>query len=192
MTRSIRPKALRPRSWQIPVGSAALVAWSVGCGVDYGYAADDYARKTAPLPANAVVVDVLDGRPVDPLASPEDGAEALEEVRASVHEHLLLAGVVSARGDLAPAPRTPAEIESLLAKAASAGAPEVLFLSWRVAAVRGNLVSLAAFGYLIGLIPWLIVDSLPLSRHGASAVFAAFTVDPKTREVLHQATPLGT
>jgi hypothetical protein len=173
------------------LGWAALALSATGCGIDYEYNAEEYARKTAPVEKGAVVVDVIDSRPPAIFGSPEDAAEQLDDLKLAVHEHLVLDGVVTGANQLRPTPKSADDVERILAKAEAEGAPQVMFLSWRTASLRGYAISLAGFSYLVGIIPWIIVDSLPISRHASDSIFAAIVVDPKTKEILHQATPLG-
>jgi len=173
-------------------GWLALTVATTGCGIDYSYNAEEYARRTAPVEKGAMVVDVIDSRPRLPGADPEDAAEDLEDLKEAVHEHLTLDGIITSPNQLKATPKSPDEVERILAKAEADGAPQVMFLSWRTASFRGYAISLAGFSYLVGIIPWIIVDSLPISRHASDSVFAAIVIDPKTKEILHQATPLGT
>ncbi len=173
------------------VGWAALALTATGCGINYEYNAEEYARKTSPVEKGAVVVDVIDSRPPAIFGSPEAAAEELDDLKEAVHEHLVLDGVVSGANQLSPTPKSAADVERIIAKAEAEGAPQVMFLSWRAASLRGYAISLAGFSYLVGIIPWIIVDSLPISRHASDSIFAAIVIDPKTKEILHQATPLG-
>lgn len=183
-------RATRMGAKWLTVGVAALGL--TGCGIDYEYNADEFARKTTMVDRNAIFVDAIDARVASAFVDAESAQEDFTEFKDALHEHLRLAGVTSSDDQLVPAPKSAADVEAILAKAAKKGARQVVFLSWKSADMRGYAISLAGFSYLVGILPWIIVDSLPISRHGANSMFSVIVVDPETKEVLTQSTPLGT
>ncbi|MFO0553099.1 MAG: hypothetical protein U0271_32225 [Polyangiaceae bacterium] len=178
--------------WLQPLFAPAVILVATGCGgIDYEYNASRYAQSVDATPGGVAIVDVADTRVT--LDAPDARADDFEELKAAFHEHLKLSGVIGDTSQLLPTPNSKADVERILEEAAAKGGSEVVFFNWRAAGMSGYAVSLAFLAGIggIGIIPWLIVDSLPLSRHQGSSIFAAISVDPKTKEVLHISTPLG-
>lgn len=181
-------KTLMRWNWLVLLSSSLSLGWIVGCGgVNYQYGSDANAHLPALAQSRALVPDTLDARaggaPSDaPTVEGADREEELRQVREGVRQHVQNAGL--AQSSSIPAPRSPAEVEAILQRAAQQGAQEVIFLRYLSSEYREVCVSSAALAIFIGILPWLIIDSLPISNHGANAMFEAIVVNPAERSVL--------
>src|SRR5580658_2923301 len=138
-------------------------------------ATDERTFVTEPIDARN------NGRPaVVPTFAGRDPHQEMDELRAALREHIGATGLATS---LSPVPTTPAEVDATLDAAVKAGVHEVVFLRFLGANSSGHLVSLAACS-ICGILPWIIVDSIYLSRHGATGFFEAVVVDPQSHDVL--------
>lgn len=95
----------------------------------------------------------------------------LGEARRSVAEHLAHAGVTRPDAPVLPAPATEADVARALEVARSRGAQSVVFVRLHRGDAPSGCGSTAVLSFFVGLLPWLIFDSLPLWRHGGVGGF---------------------
>ncbi len=166
------------------VSFVILVPWLNACAISHRYATDDVAT-IHPLAGQRMVVPALmdardNGRPVSGEAATESASEEMEELRASVGEHVSRAGVEALT---APAPQSAEDVAALLARARDAGVREVMFIRYHGSGFGVVCASTASLVFL-AVVPYLVIQTLPLSRQAAIAGFEAFVVDPVTGEVV--------
>jgi hypothetical protein len=127
------------------------------------------------------VMDARDnGRPVSGDEATEGADEEMAELRESVGEHVSRAGVEALT---APAPESADEVAALLGRARDAGVREVMFVRYH-GAQRGVVCAPTHALIMLAVVPWFVVQTIPLSRQAATAGFEAFVVDPTSGEVL--------
>jgi len=162
-------------------GLALGAAAGCGGGISYQYDTGSVhaIHGASSLRARATqAIDARDG------GSGRRADDELRDVRRSVDEHLVRAGVVDAPLSIVPAPSDPAAVDRILADAAQSGTPAVLFVRYHGAVPIGACGSTAIIGFYFGLLPWLILDSIPFWHHGAYSVFEVVAVDPASHDVL--------
>jgi hypothetical protein len=129
------------------------------------------------------------GRPsVEPSMDGKPRRDEITEMREAVADHVSRAGV---RQVLTPgAPTNPDEMRAIMTQASQAGVEEVMFLRYHGAVAARRCLS---FPYLalVGVLPWVIMKSIPLSNHGANAGFEAFVVSARTGELLASSSRLA-
>ncbi|GAB4215565.1 MAG: hypothetical protein OHK0013_41260 [Sandaracinaceae bacterium] len=161
---------------------AAIFVQSTGC--NYSYRFDPVharALQTGGEATRVVVSEAVDARA---LGSPLGEDDEIAHVRIGVRDHLVRTGLVSPSAPGFSAPRTEAELSDVLARAASMDADTMLFVRIHRAVPREACVAIGPPLYLFGILPGLILDSLPLNVHTGLAVFEVVAVDPRTGELL--------
>ncbi len=173
-------KGWKTVSW---VGAMMLVGGlGSGCGgLSYAYDTGSIHTIEGAGSLRAATTGAIDAR--DGGGGRGEDAE-LRDVRRSVDEHLVRAGLASDRTSVVPAPSSPADVDRILASAAAQGDTSVLFVRYHGAAPAGGCGSTAALGIYIGLVPWLILDSIPFWHHGAYSIFEVVAVDTQSHDVL--------
>lgn len=171
---------------------ASLALAAAGCGgLSYRYDTGSVRRITGTERLRAVATDALDARangaplpPVGDAATARLRENELRDVRAAVREHLVRAGVVGESSPTLRAPTSAAEVEGALAEARAAGASEVVFVRYHRADWAPGCGSVGILAPYLGILPWLIIDSIPLWSHGAFGAFEVVVAQAETGEVL--------
>lgn len=172
--------------------TAALAA---GCGgISYRYGTGSVRPIAGAESLGAIATEAMDARsdgaPWDRSGDPGVDRfidDSLREVRQAVGEHLVRAGVVDENSPTLPAPATAADVRRVLAEARAARAASVVFVRFHRADLAPACGSTAALGIYIGLLPWLILDSIPLWSHGGVGSFEVIVASTETGEVLGRA-----
>jgi len=174
------------------LAALSLSPFAIGCGgLSYRYDTGSVRAIAGSESLHAVATEALDARaeggaiPVSGDASVDRVvSNSLREVRLAVSDHLVRAGVVSADAPTLPAPTTPAEVEQALARARAAGAAEVVFVRFHRGSLAPGCGSVAVLAMYVGILPWLIIDSIPLWSHGGVGAFEVVVASSETGEVL--------
>jgi hypothetical protein len=161
----------------------ALGIATAGCGASISYRYDTGSVRAiqgaAQLRARATeAIDARDG------GRGRSADAEMRDVRRSVDEHLVRAAVVPLATAIVPAPSSPADVDRILSDAAGAGSSSVVFVRYHGASLSGACGSTGALAFYFGLLPWLILDSIPFWHHGGYGIFEVVAVEPTTREVL--------
>jgi hypothetical protein len=160
----------------------ALSFFGPGCAL-YRYSTDGVRVRTV-AGARPVLVEPLDARP--DVAS---GGGEIGEVREAVVEHFDRAAV---SGRVVAAPASPEALAAVLAEADAAGEREVIFVRWQGALSTGRNYTMAVGGTaLLGLVPWLVLTSVPINHHGGVAAFELVVVEPSSGEILVRVSEVG-
>lgn len=179
------------RSLVTPLVALSLVLG--GCGISHRYSTDSVTPVAALQNAPMSVPQVLDardnGRPSQEATFEGKAREdEMAEVREAVADHVSRAGVQQV---LTPgAPATADEVRAVMAQAAQAGVEEVMFVRYHGALAAQRCVSFAAL-LAVGALPYVIMQSIPLSDQGATAGFEAFVVSARTGELLASSSRLA-
>jgi len=137
----------------------------------------------------AVVPDVIDARPYEVAVaglSESDAEREIQEVRESVRAHARAAGMVEDGAPVVPAPQDPGAVATVLSAAAQQGASEVVFVRYYYGTSTGSFFTFLAIGWVVGIVPALLLDLIPISHQGAVAVVEVVVVDPRSGDVLHE------
>lgn len=168
-----------------------------GCGggvsLRYSDSGVDKVELGTGAPALAVV-DMIDGREVNtaPLVNKELNKD-LAALRQAVRTHLKLARLVASEKQVLPAPQTIEQVQTILNEARQRGAGAMLFLRLNLANFHGSpagFVAVTNFGTIlapvggIGLLPIVVVNSIPVNEEGAHVWVEAIIVDTKTHVIL--------
>jgi hypothetical protein len=187
---------MKTRGWII-ITITTLALGLGGCGgVSLRYSASGVDKADlGAAPPQLVAVDVIDGRQFNKISLVNKNLDDdLADLRKAVRAHLAKARLVSSDKQVLPAPASVEQIEALLDDARRQGAGTVLFLRLTLANFHGQPAGFVAItnavGMIlspvggIGLIPIVVVNSIPANEEGAHAVVEAIAVDPKTRVIL--------
>ena len=171
-----------------PITLAALL---MGCGVSYRYGTGSVRTISGSESLHAVATEALDARaegaPPRPTGERSIDAEtvrSLSDVRLAVADHLVRAGVVSDASPTIPAPSTPEDVQRALGAARAAGASEVVFVRFHRGTMLTGCGSVGGLALYFGILPWLIIDSIPLWSHGGVGAFEVIVASTETGEVL--------
>jgi len=147
-------------------------------------------------PLRIVAVDLIDSRlnNMTPILVGKNITDNLTDIRMSVREHMVNAGIVQSKEDVMAAPASVEQIEAILSTAKKQGADAVLFLRLNNGSIYKRLATFVTTTNTIaavlipvggiGLLPLIIVDSIPANQEGARVVVEAMVIDPKTRVLL--------
>ncbi len=112
----------------------------------------------------------------------------LRRLRLSIREHAERSGFADENTWYAPAPRDPKQLGQVLDEARARGSETAMFLqlgSVRASNGAAKVVTVVnAMGPLSGLLPDVIVYSLPINTEHAELCVRAYLVDTETGEVL--------
>jgi len=167
-----------------------LVALAMGClvgcgGVSFQYG-DGQARTVAGLQTAMVpgVVDARAGGAANPQPSRTEVPvqRELQQVQQGTAEHLRRAGLP--QNNTIVAPRNAAEVEGILQAAAQRGLSEVWFVRYQAAGFGQACFSTAILAPFLGILPWIILDSLPINSHAGVGGFEVMAVDARSRQLL--------
>jgi hypothetical protein len=150
----------------------------VNCGAPYRYSTKDVRSIDGSSSFRAMSTEVIDAEVV-----PKD-AKYLAQIREAVHDHLVRTGVVAADFPLMAAPTSVQELDEVLATARAHGANQVVFVRLHGASAESVCTPFTTFGWILGVLPAIILDSVPLHKHGAFGAFEVLVVDTATREML--------
>ncbi len=192
----------RPRL-EVAIVSLALLALS-GCGYTVRYTCEDVQPivRAGEAP-DLLVVDLIDGRGEqgDPRTATSPAGYAYQtlfpmpyyfkdqewgDLTASFREHVTRAGLAPPGGAVEPAPTTVEEVEAILSRAA-AEERAVAFFRLHRASVGGTaatgvlIVRVLAMLGGIGILPFLISESLPINDHLGYGAVELLLVDPVQR-----------
>jgi hypothetical protein len=165
---------------------------AIGCGgISYRYDTGSVRSIAGSESLHAVATEALDARAEGGAIAATGDANvdrvvenSLRDVRVAVADHLVRAGVVALDAPTLAAPTTPAEVEQALVSARAAGASEVVFVRFHRGSLAPACGSVAALGIYVGILPWLIIDSIPLWSHGGVGAFEVVIASSETGEVL--------
>lgn len=145
-------------------------------------------------PLRIVAVDLIDSRQNNPPIVHENMTDDLTEIRMSVREHMVNAGIIQSQADVVAAPASLQEIETILSTANKQGADAVLFLRLNNISIHGRVAKGVSVVFAIsagltpvggiGLLPLIVAASIPVNEEGAHVVVEAMLIDPKTRVLL--------
>jgi hypothetical protein len=166
------------------------------CAVSLRYSSSGIDKaEFGPKPPRIVAVDLIDVRPNNTfLIVNKDLKKDIENLRKAVREHMAKAGMALSIEDVMAAPTSVEQVEEIFKTAEKQGADAVLFLRLNNINFHGqpktfvtvvNIIGiiLAPVGG-IGLLPIIVVNSVPVNEEGAHAVVEAVVIEPKTRLVL--------
>jgi hypothetical protein len=174
-----------------------LVVAAAGAGCASGNLRYETAKikpTRGAVPGRVVMCDPLDardnGRPsARPTYKDGNAENEMKDLRQSFREHVVRAGFVASPAEVLPAPSSAVLLDDVLKGAAAKNAGEVIFVRFLGAGNSQRYVPGTAL-YMLGLVPGLIFDSLPVSRQGGTAAVEALAIDPRTRELLARSTHL--
>jgi len=175
----------------------ALSTLGTGCGHSISYSSSGAVRLAgddASASLGLAVANIYDGRLRGaqsdlPLFTDNERTEDFTDLSESFREHVQNAGLIPEAGWMAAAPSTPEEARADLDEARSNGAKTILFTRLEGVFAEGALglapAIVMALSYLaVGLVPMLIVYSLPLNAEYAAAQVRMFVVDTQSGAVL--------
>ncbi|MFO0683904.1 MAG: hypothetical protein U0234_17740 [Sandaracinus sp.] len=165
------------------VMATSVCGWiASGCGgLSYAYDSGSIHPIEGSAQLRAATTGAIDARDGGGGRGADD---ELRDVQRSVEEHLVHAGLASDRTAVVPAPTSPGDVDRILAAAAARGDTSVLFVRYHGAAPAAGCGSTAALGIYLGLLPWLILDSIPFWHHGAYSMFEVVAVDAQSHDIL--------
>ncbi len=173
---------------------SAFVLSSCGISLKYSSSGIDKADP-GPKPLRIVAVDLMDTRTnnTTPIVR-QNPADDLADLRISIREHLETARIVQDKKEMAAAPESIGQIETILGAARKQGVDAVLFLRLDNASVHGQIAGFVSGTNMvaailtpvggIGLLPLIIVNSISVNDEGAHVVVEAVLIDPKTNVLL--------
>ncbi len=177
------------------LGMAAMTQGCASVSLDYSTISFDKSAL-GPKPPRFVTADLIDARKYNTadLINKDHLSKDLAQLRGAVREQLVEDGLASSRKTVHPAPKSVADVESVLSSAAIEGADAVLFLRMDHAMYYGWVNPFVNLFYscsaacaplvVVGIVPLCIVGSLPLNEERASAVIEAVVIEPKTKTLL--------
>jgi hypothetical protein len=142
--------------------------------------------------AGVMMADVLDARELGsssefPLIPGLARSTSLQELREATRLHARRSGLIADDGSFVAAPTDVAELAQTLAGARDAGAKVLLLVRLEDLYAEGRVSPALIFGYLAalsGILPAVVLYSLPLNRVYAFVRVRAYLVEPATGRVL--------
>jgi hypothetical protein len=111
-----------------------------------------------------------EGRPLtNPIAAGDALQDELEQLGEAARDHVFKAGLVGDPTAVLEAPKTAADVETILRKAKTSGARQVVFLRLLMASFAGYVPAWTYLVALLGGLPYIIVASIPVDRQSAYA-----------------------
>jgi hypothetical protein len=180
----------------VPLACSTLIC--VGCATSFKYDASAVKRfDLGSKPPAIMLADVMSGGGLSPSGGgelyDEDSETVYRELNLSVRQHCIASGLIAENGPFARAPETAEELRHMLDDAVANDVRAVLMIRPDHMGSSGNIpvgvkiadlfiVALMPVG--IGVIPWVIVDSLPVRTERASVGVEGVLVDPESGSVL--------
>jgi len=140
-------------------------------------------------------VDLIDSRPSNTsLIVRKNLSDDLTDLRTSIREHMEKAGIVQSKVDLVTAPASVEQIETILNTAKKEGTDAVLFFRLNNVFIHSQIadsvsvteaigIALAPVGG-IGLLPFILVFSIPANEEGAHVIVEAIIICPERHVLL--------
>ena len=164
------------------------------------YSASDIAKADFGAKLQRIaVVDLIDASTMNispdldekyKLLAYKNWESQVTSLRISVREHLLQAGFVNSTEEVINAPTSIEQIKTILRTAKQQGASSVMFLRINNKLTYTNLHmawhETGVFLTLAGILPGLIMNSIPKHEECAAFVLEAVLVDPKTSQLLQR------